>query len=176
MLPAATRPAGSGTKPITASAVMLLPQPDSPTSARVWPRSIERSMPSTASTVPPSVANSTLSPSTASSGSATAVPSAKLSTYGVALHAARIGPGLQDAAVRCLLARESRKPPARPGLAHLHAVAAPHQFLRGCPREPAFEIEVARVGGARIERARRVLGVALGAIDRFLQIHPVMDM
>jgi hypothetical protein len=50
-----------------ASAVIVLPHPDSPTSAKVSPRSITRSMPSTARRVPASVANSTQRPSTESS-------------------------------------------------------------------------------------------------------------
>src|SRR5437868_7682801 len=50
--------------------VTLLPEPDSPTIPRTWPRSRVKSTPSTAPTMPSSVANRTLRPLTSSSLSA----------------------------------------------------------------------------------------------------------
>src|SRR6185436_4308387 len=68
--PAAMRPGGCGTRPMIASAVTLLPQPDSPTRPRVRPASSARLTPSTAGTVErrpaSSTSNSTLSPVTSS--------------------------------------------------------------------------------------------------------------
>ena len=49
----------SGSRRISASAVMLLPQPDSPTSANVSPRSIARRKPSIARTSPASASSAT---------------------------------------------------------------------------------------------------------------------
>jgi ABC-type dipeptide/oligopeptide/nickel transport system ATPase component len=56
--PAVMRPL-SGSRRIRASAVMLLPQPDSPTSANVSPRSMLRRMPSIARTRPASASSAT---------------------------------------------------------------------------------------------------------------------
>ena len=47
--------AGAGIRRISESAVMLLPQPDSPTSATTSPGAMRRFTPSTARTVPASV-------------------------------------------------------------------------------------------------------------------------
>src|ERR1700733_7717596 len=107
---------------------------------------------------------------------ATETAALQLPSGGVALHAAWIGPGLENAAFRGFLARAGGKPSTRPGLADLHAVAAAREFLPGRLREASFEPEMAEVRAARIERARRVLGVEFGAVDRLLQIHFVMDV
>ena len=56
----------SGSRRISASAVMLLPQPDSPTSAKVSPRWIDRLKPSMALTSPASASSATFSLSTCS--------------------------------------------------------------------------------------------------------------
>jgi hypothetical protein len=56
--PAVTAPF-SGSNRISASAVMLLPQPDSPTNAKVSPRAIARLRPSTARTRAESASSST---------------------------------------------------------------------------------------------------------------------
>ena len=53
MLPPVTRPGGEGTSPITASALMLLPLPDSPTMPRVCPRPRAKPSPSTATASAP---------------------------------------------------------------------------------------------------------------------------
>ena len=50
--PETMRPGGSGMSRISDSAVMLLPQPDSPTIARVSPEATWKSTPSTALTMP----------------------------------------------------------------------------------------------------------------------------
>ncbi len=50
--PSTMRPGGSAISRISDSAVMLLPQPDSPTIASVSPRAIANDTPSTAFTVP----------------------------------------------------------------------------------------------------------------------------
>ena len=55
--PATMRPGGSGISRISESAVMLLPQPDSPTIARVSPAATSKSTPSTALTMPWRVKN-----------------------------------------------------------------------------------------------------------------------
>jgi hypothetical protein len=57
-LPALMRPF-SGSRRSSASAVMLLPQPDSPTSAKVSPRSMARLRPSSARSTPSSASSST---------------------------------------------------------------------------------------------------------------------
>src|SRR5688572_1466824 len=54
--PPAMRPGGCGTRPMMERAVTLLPQPDSPTTPSVRPRSSEKSTPSTARTSPRSEA------------------------------------------------------------------------------------------------------------------------
>ena len=46
------RPGGSGMRRISDSAVMLLPQPNTPTIARVCPEATWKSTPSTALTIP----------------------------------------------------------------------------------------------------------------------------
>ena len=51
-VPETMRPGGSGMSRISDSAVMLLPQPDSPTIARVSPEATWKSTPSTALTMP----------------------------------------------------------------------------------------------------------------------------
>ena len=56
--PATMRPL-SGSRRISASAVMLLPQPDSPTSANVSPREMDRRRPSMAFTMPASASSAT---------------------------------------------------------------------------------------------------------------------
>ena len=55
-------------------------------------------------------------------------------------------------------------------------VAALGQRARGLLREAAFEDETARVGGARVERRRRVVVVEFRAVDRLLQVHAVMHV
>src|SRR5689334_17375130 len=50
--PSTMRPGGDGTKRSTESAVTLLPQPDSPTTARVSPAPTSKETPSTARTTP----------------------------------------------------------------------------------------------------------------------------
>src|SRR5262249_39692594 len=57
--PPAMRPGGSGTSRKMASAVAVLPQPDSPTRPTVCPRGTSNETPSTARSGPASVANST---------------------------------------------------------------------------------------------------------------------
>src|SRR5690606_41951821 len=52
--PPTIRPGGSGTSRITERAVTLLPQPDSPTTPTVWPRSTSIETPSTARKLLPS--------------------------------------------------------------------------------------------------------------------------
>src|SRR3954454_6315535 len=56
------RPGGMGTSLSTVMAVTVLPQPDSPTTPTVWPRSTDRSTPSTACSQPSSVLKWVLSP------------------------------------------------------------------------------------------------------------------
>ncbi len=60
--PAATRP-GEGTRRMTDSDNMLLPQPLSPTMPSVLPRATERLTPSTAGTSPDGLRNTVRSPS-----------------------------------------------------------------------------------------------------------------
>ena len=62
MRPPTMRPF-SGRRRISASAVMLLPQPDSPTRAKVSPRRIDSCMPSIALTTPASASSATSRPS-----------------------------------------------------------------------------------------------------------------
>ena len=71
MRPATIRPGGMAISFTTVSAVTVLPEPDSPTTPSVSPRSSERSTPSTACTMPSSVAKWVFKPSILSSGSAT---------------------------------------------------------------------------------------------------------
>src|SRR5262245_32335662 len=66
MRPPAMRPGGSGISRSTLSAVTDLPQPDSPTTPRVRPRSTSKDTPSTARTGPSSVRNSVTRSSMAS--------------------------------------------------------------------------------------------------------------
>ena len=61
-LPPTMRPGGSGTRRMMESAVMLLPQPDSPTMASVSPASSAKDTSSTAFTGPRRVASCVLSP------------------------------------------------------------------------------------------------------------------
>src|SRR5688572_32977225 len=65
--PATMRPGGIGTSFITVSAVTVFPQPDSPTTPSVSPRSTVRSTPSTACTQPSSVAKWVFKPRMSSS-------------------------------------------------------------------------------------------------------------
>ena len=51
--PPVMRPGGMGMRPMMLCTVTDLPQPDSPTMARVLPRSKEKETPRTACTVPP---------------------------------------------------------------------------------------------------------------------------
>src|SRR5581483_10660359 len=171
--PDAIRATRSGTMHISAGEAMLFVHQYWPPGGRVSPRAIERSTPSTAATVPPSVANSTRSPATDSSE---AVIALLLSPDRVALHAARIGPGLQHDAFRGLFAGAGGQAAARPGLADADAVAARRQLAPRRFRHPPFEGQRAGGGGARVERARRVAVVELRAVDRLLQIHAVMDV
>ena len=67
MLPLVTLPL-PGSSPMTAIAVVDLPEPDSPTIASVSPAARSRSTPSTAWTVPSTVRNSTATSRTCSSG------------------------------------------------------------------------------------------------------------
>src|SRR5215468_2046799 len=60
--PATIRPGGIAISLSTESAVTVLPQPDSPTTPRVSPRSMARSTPSTASSMPSSVAKCVFNP------------------------------------------------------------------------------------------------------------------
>ena len=62
MLPATIRPGGIWISFSTVIAVTVLPQPDSPTTPRVSPRSMVRSTPSTARTMPSSVSEMRLQP------------------------------------------------------------------------------------------------------------------
>ena len=66
MLPPTIRPGGSGTSCMMESAVMLLPQPDSPTTASVSPRLSEKETPSTALRMPARVKKKVCSPATSS--------------------------------------------------------------------------------------------------------------
>src|SRR5690606_33286514 len=61
---------GLGTRPITASEVTLLPEPDSPTIASVSPASTWYDRPSTAIALAPPVRNSARRPSTRNAGAA----------------------------------------------------------------------------------------------------------
>ena len=72
MAPPATRPAPSGKSPIIESAVTLLPEPDSPTSATASPGATEKDSPSTATVRP----KATVRPSTSSRGALTGILSA----------------------------------------------------------------------------------------------------
>ena len=58
-----------GSRPMIERASTVLPDPDSPTMPRVWPRSTDRETPSTARTVPRPVRNEVCRSSTTSSGS-----------------------------------------------------------------------------------------------------------
>src|SRR5215831_20869131 len=95
---------------------------------------------------------------------------------GVALHAAGVGGGFEDPARRRFLAGAAGEAAFGPRLADAQAVAAPHQFVLGGFREAAFEGEEAGLRRARVERARHVLGVEGGAVDRLLQVHAVVDV
>ena len=64
----ADRRTPSGSSPITASAAMLLPQPDSPTSARVRPASPAKDSSPSPGTARPGGRSSTCRPSTAKAG------------------------------------------------------------------------------------------------------------
>src|SRR5262245_2787555 len=92
----------------------------------------------------------------------------------VALHAARVGAGLEDAALRGLLTRAGGEPSARPFLTDMHTMPTRGEFPLGGLRHTPFDREMTRVSRARIERAWRVLGVEFRTVDRFLQVHPVM--
>jgi hypothetical protein len=69
--PATMRAGGMARSFITVSAVTLLPQPDSPTTPSVSPRSSAKSTPSTACTIPSSVAKCVFSPRISSRRSGT---------------------------------------------------------------------------------------------------------
>src|SRR3954451_3276059 len=62
------RPGGDGTRRSTDSAVTLLPQPDSPTIAKVSPGMTWNDTPSTARTMPSRVKNQVLRSATSSNG------------------------------------------------------------------------------------------------------------
>ena len=66
--PATIRPGGLGISRMMDSAVMLLPQPDSPTTAKVSPRPTEKDTSLTAVTTPCRVKNSVFRPETSSTG------------------------------------------------------------------------------------------------------------
>ena len=66
--PAVMRPMGKGNKPMIDKAVMLLPQPLSPTSPTVSPLPTANEMPSTTFTAPPGSASVVRRPSTVRTG------------------------------------------------------------------------------------------------------------
>ena len=72
-VPAAMRPGGSS-NPMTALPVSDLPAPDSPTMPSTSPRAMENDTPSTATSVPRRVGNSTRRSSTSRSGALTLRP------------------------------------------------------------------------------------------------------
>ncbi len=57
-----------------------------------------------------------------------------------------------------------------------NAMAAAGEFGARRLREPGFERQQTRLCGARVERTRHMLGVEGRAVDRLLQVHPVMGM
>src|SRR6185437_4903940 len=87
--------------------------------------------------------------------------------YGVALHAAGVGGGVQDA-----VAAGYRADPAQgPGRADGDQVAAAAEVLDDRLADPRLDVQGQGLGLARVERRRHVRGVERGEVDRLLQVH-----
>src|SRR3546814_15534119 len=87
----------------------------------------------------------------------------------VALHAARVGPGLEDA----VFLGGGAHAALRPVLADLDAMAALPELCDRRRAEPSLDDEAAGSRLARIEGTREVLVMEGGHIDRLLQIQAV---
>src|SRR6185437_9040687 len=81
---------------------------------------------------------------------------------GVALHAARVGGGLEHGAFRRALGGGGAEAALRPVLADLHLMAARAQRVGRRRREATLDRDDARLCLARPERARHVFGVEAG--------------
>src|SRR4051812_18485482 len=90
----------------------------------------------------------------------------------VALHAARIGCRLAALAV----ARGSRQAALGPVRTNLELVPALLELILGRLRHAALDHQHARTSGTRPERGEEMLGVPGRRIDRFLQVHPRVDV
>ncbi len=77
--PPAMRPGGCGIRPMMESAVMLLPQPNSPTMPRVRPGATEKLTPSTARSSPPSTPKYVRRSFTSKSGRVSAAAAGRVS-------------------------------------------------------------------------------------------------
>src|SRR5256885_8360101 len=95
-----------------------------------------------------------------------------LAADGVPLHAARIGGALQQA----VLARDGADAAQRPIAGHHDVVAALAQLAGDVVAEARLDLDLTRLALARIKRAREVIRVEAGRVDRLLQIEPAVDM
>src|ERR1700748_2513929 len=96
----------------------------------------------------------------------------RLPSRGVALHAARNG----GRPAPRILATGGGQAAFGPIVVHLDLMAALTQFLDRFLRQPAFEHQHARTGGAWPERGGEVLRMPGRRVDCLLQVHAAMDM
>src|SRR5262249_55609096 len=99
-----------------------------------------------------------------------------LSPDRVALHAARVGGGLEYARISVGLDRAGRQPALGPRLADLDPMAAPLERLYGCGRDAGLDRDGAEPRLARPERAWEMIDVERRGVDRLLQVHAVVGV
>src|SRR6266550_2495154 len=92
---------------------------------------------------------------------------ARLAAYGVALHAAGVGGGVEDA----VTAGHRADPAQGPGRADVDQVAAAAEFGDHRFADPRLDVQGPGLGLARVERRRHVRGVERREVDRLLQVH-----
>ena len=90
----------------------------------------------------------------------------------VSLHAAWVGPGLQQA----VLARDRADAAERPIACDLDLVPALAELLYDLLAEARLDLDLQRLALARIERAREVIRVEARRVDRGLQVQPAIDV
>src|SRR6478735_6392273 len=90
----------------------------------------------------------------------------------IALHTAGIGAGASSAADL----RGRGEAAFRPVGTGLHDMAAFLQIIDGCLRHPVLDDEHAGARGTRPERNRKMLRMPRRRVDRFLQVHPGVNV
>src|SRR5439155_16671489 len=87
---------------------------------------------------------------------------------GVALHAARVGPGREDPGLR--IPRDGTQSPFRPGFPDGHVVSPPPKFGDRLLADPGFHGDAPRLHRAGIERTRETVVVPVRRVDSALQV------